>query len=115
MVARDGVVALNFLFGTGEHAGRDINHTAGAGAARFELPRIDGFEVLKRLRADPRTRLLPVVILTSSREQQDIVQGTTWAPLVMCASPSISGNSSKWKQLGFYWLVLNESCEYRNT
>src|SRR3712207_5367654 len=75
VVARDGVEALDYLFGTGSHAGRDIGVMPQLILLDLKLPRIDGLEVLRRLRADERTRLLPVVILTSSREQQDMVDG----------------------------------------
>src|SRR5688500_4793488 len=73
VVARDGVEALGYLFGTGEYAGRDTSIMPQLILLDLKLPKIDGLEVLRRLRADERTRLLPVVILTSSREQQDML------------------------------------------
>ena len=75
VVARDGVEALDYLFGTGGHSGRDTAIMPQLILLDLKLPKIDGLEVLKRLRADERTRLLPVVILTSSREEQDMLDG----------------------------------------
>ena len=75
----------------------------------LKLPKIDGLEVLRRIRADERTRLLPVVILTSSNEEQDLLEGYGSAPTATCASRSTSPSSSRrCDQLGLYWLVLNE-------
>src|SRR6185437_3655328 len=71
-VVRDGVEALDYLFGTGTHAGRDPGAMPAVILLDLKLPKIDGLEVLRRLRADDRTKLLPVVILTSSREQEDV-------------------------------------------
>ena len=75
VVARDGVEALDYLFGTGEYAGRDTDVMPQLILLDLNLPKVDGLEVLRRLRADERTRLLPVVILTASREQQDMLNG----------------------------------------
>ena len=75
VVARDGVEALEYLFATGAHAGRDASAMPLVVLLDLKLPKLDGLEVLRRLRADERTRLLPVVILTSSAEQQDLVNG----------------------------------------
>ena len=75
VLARDGVEAIDYLFGTGMHKGRDTNLQPEAVLLDLNLPKIDGFEVLARLRADERTKLLPVVILTSSNEEQDIARG----------------------------------------
>ena len=74
VVARDGQEALDWLFRKGEHAGRDPSETPIVTLLDLRLPKIDGMEVLKRMRQDERTRLLPVVILTSSREEQDLVR-----------------------------------------
>ena len=75
VVARDGVEALDYLFGTGDYAGRETSRMPSVVLLDLKLPRLDGLDVLKRMRSDPRTKLLPVVILTSSREQQDVLNG----------------------------------------
>jgi two-component system response regulator len=75
VVTRDGVEALDFLFCTGSYAGRDIHESPQVVLLDLKLPKIDGLEVLKRLRADERTRLLPVVILTSSPQEEDVLAG----------------------------------------
>src|ERR1700749_2464524 len=75
VVARDGAEALDYLFGTGAHAGRDVSDQPTLVLLDLKLPKIEGLEVLSRVRADDRTRVLPVVILTSSKEDEDIVNG----------------------------------------
>src|SRR6266508_2557367 len=75
MVVRDGVEALDYLFGTGAHAGRDTSDKPQVVLLDLKLPKIDGLEVLRRLRADDRTKLLPIVILTSSKEERDLGRG----------------------------------------
>ena len=109
VVARDGVEALDFLFGTGAHAGRDPGVLPELVLLDLKLPKIDGLEVLKRMRADPRTHLLPVVILTSSKEQQDIVNGYSLGANSYVRKPvDFEEFVEGVKQLGLYWLVLNE-------
>src|SRR5262249_2862884 len=75
IVAHDGVEALDYLFGTGAYTGRDTSETPQVILLDLKLPRLDGLEVLRRLRADDRTRLLPVVILTTSTEERDLIAG----------------------------------------
>lgn len=109
VVARDGVEALDFLFGTGAYAGRDVSALPELVLLDLKLPKIDGFEVLKKLRADPRTSLLPVVILTSSKEQKDIVEGYGLGANSYVRKPvDFEQFVEGVRQLGLYWLVLNE-------
>src|SRR5262245_16184764 len=75
IVAHDGVEALDYLFGTGAYQGRDVRDTPQVVLLDLKLPRMDGLEVLRRVRGDKRTEMLPVVILTSSKEDQDLVNG----------------------------------------
>ncbi len=113
VVARDGVEALDYLFGTGLHAGRDISNQPELILLDLKLPRVDGFEVLKKLRTDVRTKLLPVVILTSSNEQQDIVNGYGLGANSYVRKPvDFQHFLDAVKQLGLYWLVLNEGAPF---
>lgn len=73
VVVRDGAEALDYLFATGRHANRDLNNMPAVILLDLKLPKIDGLEVLRRLRADERTRFLPVVVLTTSKEEQDVI------------------------------------------
>ena len=112
VIAEDGVEALEYLFGEGAHAGRDTTQMPSLVLLDLKLPRLDGLDVLKRLRADKRTQLLPVVILTSSREEQDLVAGYTLGANSYIRKPvSFDQFSEAVRQLGLYWLVLNETPE----
>ncbi len=110
VVARDGAEALDYLFGEGSHAGRDMSVMPEVILLDLKLPKIDGLEVLKRLRADERTRLLPVVILTSSNEERDIVASYNLGANGYIQKPvDFAQFSEAVRQLGLYWLVLNIS------
>ena len=110
VVARDGVQALEYLFGTGAYAGRDLNLMPQIILLDLKLPKIDGLEVLRRLRADERTKFLPVVVLTSSKEEQDIVKSYQLGANSYVRKPVDFMEFTKAvQQLGLYWLILNES------
>ena len=112
LVARDGVEALDYLFGTGSHAGRDLALMPAVILLDLKLPRIDGLEVLRRIRADARTQWVPVVILTTSREQQDIYEGYNLGANSYIRKPVDFEKFSQFVgQLGLYWLKLNQLIE----
>jgi two-component system response regulator len=110
VVARDGVEALDYLFARGSFAGRDPCELPTIVLLDLKLPKIDGLEVLRRLRSDERTRILPVVILTSSREERDLVEGYRLGANSYVRKPvDFSKFVDAVRQLGLYWLVLNEA------
>ena len=107
VVARDGAEALDCLFGTGSHEGKPIAPTVVL--LDLKLPKVDGLEVLRRIRADDRTRLIPVVILTSSKEEQDLIQGYSSGANSYVRKPvDFAKFVDAVRQLGLYWLVINE-------
>jgi two-component system, response regulator len=109
VVARDGAEALDYLFGTGAHAGRNTAELPAVVLLDIKLPRIDGLEALRRLRADERTELLPVVILTSSNEEKDRLEGYISGANSYVRKPiEFSEFAEAVRQLGLYWLLLNE-------
>ena len=109
VVVRDGVEALDYLFGTGAYAGRDTNVMPQVILLDLKLPKLDGLEVLRRLRADPRTELLPVIILTSSREEQDLIKGYKLGANSYIRKPvDFPQFAEAIRQLKLYWLVINE-------
>ena len=109
-VARDGPEALDFLFCTGAYAGRDPREIPQILLLDLKLPKVDRLEVLRRLRADERTRLLPVVILTSSDEEQDLMEGYKGGANSYVRKPvDFNQFADAIRQLGLYWLVLNET------
>ncbi len=110
VVAGDGAEALEYLFGTGAHAGRDPSAMPAVILLDLKLPKIDGLEVLQRLRADERTKFLPVVILTSSKEEKDVINGYKLGANSYIRKPvDFTQFSEAVGQLGLYWLLLNES------
>lgn len=109
VVAHDGVEALDYLFGTGAHAGRDLRQPPQVVLLDLKLPKVDGLEVLRRLRADPRTRLQAVVILTSSKEENDRMNGYALGANSYVRKPvDFNQFTEAVRQLGLYWLLLNE-------
>jgi len=110
VIARDGVEALDYLFGTGAYAGRDTSNVPSVTLLDLKLPKVDGLEVLKRLRADERTKFLPVVILTSSKEEQDLLNGYKFGANSYIRKPvDFAQFMEAVRNLGLYWLLLNES------
>jgi len=109
VVARDGSEALDYLFGRGSHSGRDPNQLPQVVLLDLKLPKIDGLEVLRQLRADQRTKLAPVVILTSSNEEQDRFKGYDLGANSYVRKPvDFNKFIEAVHQLGLYWLVFNE-------
>ena len=110
VVARDGAEALDYLFGSEKYAGRDTTIQPQLILLDLKLPKVDGLEVLKRLRADPRTSLLPVTILTTSNEERDIVTSYKLGVNSYVRKPVDSDSFMEAvRQLGLYWLVLNNA------
>ena len=108
-VARDGAEALDFLFCQNQYADRDPRELPQLILLDIKLPKIDGLEVLRRIRDDERTSLLPVVILTSSKEQQDLVEAyRSRANSYMRKPVDFTQFADSVRQLGLYWLVLNQ-------
>jgi len=109
IVARDGAEALEWIFGHGRYEGRDTTLMPQVILLDLKLPKVDGLEVLRELRSDVRTRVVPVVILTSSREEQDLVTGYGLGANSYVRKPvDFSHFVEAVRQLGLYWLVLNE-------
>ena len=110
VVARDGAAALDYLFGTGAHTGRDLSVPPQVVLLDLKLPKLSGLEVLKRIRGDERTRSQPVVILTSSKEEQDLTASYGLGANSYIRKPvDFSQFSDAVRQIGLYWLVLNEA------
>ena len=108
VIARDGVEALDYLFGEGAHQGRDLADQPQVILLDLKLPKVDGLEVLKRIRQDDRTRRLPVVILTTSNEDSDIVSSYDLGANSYIRKPvDFDQFMEAVRQLGLYWLVLN--------
>jgi two-component system response regulator len=108
-VARDGAEALDFIFARGEYADRDINHFPRVILLDLKLPKVDGLEVLRMIRADERTKLIPVVVLTSSREEQDLMESYKIGANSYITKPVDFDNFAKAvATLGYYWALLNQ-------
>lgn len=108
ILVRDGQEALDYLFGTGAHAGRDLAVMPELVLLDLKLPKLGGLEVLRRLRQDPRTRRQPVVVLTSSNEEQDIISSYDLGANSFVRKPvDFEQFLEAARQLGLYWLVLN--------
>lgn len=109
VIAHDGAEALDYLFGTGKYAGRDDRRLPTVVLLDLKLPKIDGLEVLRRIRADEKTRLIPVVILTSSKEEQDLINGYSNGANSFVRKPvDFNQFADAIQNMGLYWLVLNE-------
>jgi len=114
VIVRDGAEALDYMFGTGAYAERDTRWPPAVILLDLKLPKVDGLEVLKRLRADDRTKLVPVVILTSSDEQRDVVESYELGANSYVRKPvDFNQFMDAVEDLGLYWLILNEPPEKR--
>ncbi|MDB6168421.1 MAG: two-component system response regulator [Verrucomicrobia bacterium] len=111
-VARDGAEAVDFIFCEGQHAGRRITDMPRVILLDLKLPKIDGLDVLKRIKGDARTRLIPVVVLTSSKEQKDVVESYKLGVNSYIVKPvNFERFSEAVRNLGFYWHQLNQPPE----
>jgi len=109
VVAEDGLEALDYLFGTGRYAGRNPQDTPALVLLDIKMPRLDGIEVLQRLRADHRTKTLPVVILTTSTEDIDLVRAYESGANAYVRKPvSLAHFQEAVRQLGLFWILTNE-------
>lgn len=108
-VARDGAEALDFLFATGVHDGRDATRLPAVVLLDLKLPKVDGLDVLRRVRAEPRTRFIPVVIMSSSDESRDVTESYRLGASSYIRKPVDFGQfTDTVRHLGSYWLLLNE-------
>jgi two-component system, response regulator len=116
VVARNGVEALDYLFGTGAYVGRNLSVMPQVMLLDLKLPKLDGLEVLRRVRADDRTKLLPIVILTSSNEEMDRINGYGLGANSYVRKPvDFTQFIEAARQLGLYWLVLNQPAPARRS
>ena len=109
VVARDGVEALDYLFATGKYEGRDVEDWPQVVLLDLKLPKLTGLEVLRQIRSDPRTKFIPVVILTTSTEERDMIESYKLGANSYVKKPvDFVAFSEAVKNLGLYWLLLNE-------
>jgi two-component system response regulator len=109
VVMRDGAAALDYIFGTGKHAGREVTVLPTVVLLDLKLPRVDGLEVLRRIRADERTRLMPVIVLTASKEDEDVLQSYLLGANAYVRKPvEFVAFVEAAKTLGLFWLLLNQ-------
>jgi two-component system response regulator len=109
VVVRDGQEALDYLHGGGAHAGRDASLTPAVVLLDLKLPKVDGLEVLRQLRADPRTQWVPVVVLTASKEQEDLIRSYSLGANAYVRKPvDFPEFAEAAKTLGLFWCLLNE-------
>jgi CheY-like chemotaxis protein len=110
VIARDGAEALDYLYGAGQYAGRDLNQMPALVLLDLKLPRVDGIDVLTRMRQDERTRYIPVVVLTSSSEDEDMVRSYQSGANSYVRKPvAFSDFAAAVNQLGMYWMLLNQT------
>ena len=108
-VVKDGAEALEYIFATGAYAGRDINHYPRVVLLDLKLPKVDGLEVLRRIKSDERTKVIPVVVLTSSKEERDLVESYNLGANSYIAKPvDFESFVKAVADLGLYWLLLNQ-------
>lgn len=108
-VARDGVEALDYIFCEGPHTNRKIEDTPKVILLDLKLPKIDGLEVIKRIKGDPRTKAIPIVVLTSSKEQRDVVESYQLGVNSYIVKPvNFEQFAAAVQELGMYWLLLNQ-------
>ena len=108
-IARDGAEAVDFIFGEGIHASRDITDVPKLILLDLKLPRVDGLEVLKRIKCDPRTSHIPIVVLTSSKEQNDVTESYRLGVNSYIVKPvNFEGFTAAVQEMGMYWLLLNQ-------
>jgi two-component system, response regulator len=108
-VVKDGAEALEFIFGTGTYAERDINHIPKVILLDLKLPKVDGLEVLRRVKSDERTKVIPVVVLTSSKEERDMVESYKLGANSYITKPvDFDKFAQTVSEMGFYWLLVNQ-------
>jgi two-component system, response regulator len=109
-VVKDGAEALEYIFATGAYAGRDSNHSPRVILLDLKLPKVDGLEVLRQIKSNERTKMIPVVVLTSSKEERDLVESYKLGANSYITKPvDFESFVKAVKELGLYWLLLNQS------